>query len=578
MKSRSLRIYAAVIALCLFIVFFVGRTYDPSTGKSGFTISSNGLSSFKKGMDIAGGVRLMYKIDLSKYKEIYPNATEYAEVTKNIKNIILQNIDGRISKLGVSDYNSYVQSLSDGDYIVVEIGGVNDLDEAKQIIGKTVELEFKLQYEWDGSDVLATRQSLAEDLLRQSSANPTIFSGLAGNRSSDSVFYVEHVHATLEQLPLIYKTNPQVLDPRNVGKIYGTLLSGVYEEITVAPTAVEDPTAPQQPTTAEGRTISKINAITTGTTTVSGEQKIVTYYDIEDIYVAFKPQWIVAKDPVTKEVLNGAFFKYANVSQSELGQPVAVINFDDKGKNIFCNLTQSIVGKPLAIFVDGKLVTAPSIREKICGGSAQIDGQFDMDGAKLLVQGLNEWALPAPLLLAHEEKVAPTLWERASSSSVVIAIVWFIVIYAFMLYLYDLRKSTIAIITLLAFFIVLAAVIKIVGYALSLSGIAAVLLSIGMAVDANILIYERLKEERDAGKPMDKAIEEAYHRSWPAVRDGNLTAGLIWLLLFFMGTNMFKWFGTMMMVTIALTLVVIVPLTRHLLHEVMPSTADKTSK
>ncbi len=96
-----------------------------------------------------------------------------------------------------------------------------------------------------------------------------------------------------------------------------------------------------------------------------------------------------------------------------------------------------------------------------------------------------------------------------------------------MLYLYDFRKSTIAIITLLAFFIVLAAIIKIVGYALSLSGIAAVLLSIGMAVDANILIYERLKEERDAGKPIDKAIEEAYHRSWPAVRDGNLTAGLI---------------------------------------------------
>ena len=109
-----------------------------------------------------------------------------------------------------------------------------------------------------------------------------------------------------------------------------------------------------------------------------------------------------------------------------------------------------------------------------------------------------------------------------------------------MLYLYDLRKSTIAIITLLAFFIVLAAIIKIVGYALSLSGIAAVLLSIGMAVDANILIYERLKEELARGKSLTNAIHEAHHRSIPAIRDGNISIGLIGLLLFMLGINIFK--------------------------------------
>jgi preprotein translocase subunit SecD len=98
-------------------------------------------------MDIAGGVRLTYKIDFSKYKEIYTNEQEFVTVTRRAQDIILRNIDARISSLGVSDYNSYIQSLNDGSYVVVEIGGVSDLDEAKEIIGKTVELEFKLAYE-----------------------------------------------------------------------------------------------------------------------------------------------------------------------------------------------------------------------------------------------------------------------------------------------------------------------------------------------------------------------------------------------------------------------------------------------
>jgi preprotein translocase subunit SecD len=93
------------------------------------------------------------------------------------------------------------------------------------------------------------------------------------------------------------------------------------------------------------------------------------------------------------------------VSTSQLWQPVVVIQFDDTGKDIFCNLTEAIVGKPMAIFIGGQLVTAPVIREKICGGSAQIDGWFTPQSAKALTDELNTWALPAPLILAQEEKL-----------------------------------------------------------------------------------------------------------------------------------------------------------------------------
>ena len=122
----------------------------------------------------------------------------------------------------------------------------------------------------------------------------------------------------------------------------------------------------------------------------SGENAGQTVYTLEELVVTDTPSWVAAKDPTTSELLNGAYFKYASVGQSQLGQPVAAITFDEKGKEIFCNLTEKIVGKPLAIFVGGKLITSPVIREKICGGSAQIDGQFTPESAKQLVQDLNE--------------------------------------------------------------------------------------------------------------------------------------------------------------------------------------------
>jgi len=103
-----------------------------------------------------------------------------------------------------------------------------------------------------------------------------------------------------------------------------------------------------------------------------------TLYSFEDVLVSDTQQWLIAKDPKTEAVLNGTYFKYASVDQSQTGKPVVSIQFDDKGKDIFCNLTENHIGKQMAIFVGGKLMTAPVIRDKICGGSAQIDGAFDI--------------------------------------------------------------------------------------------------------------------------------------------------------------------------------------------------------
>lgn len=288
-------------------------------------------------------------------------------------------------------------------------------------------------------------------------------------------------------------------------------------------------------------------------------------YNIEDIRVQDTQTWVVARDPKSNDILNGAFFKFANVSQSQTGKPVVAINFDDKGKEIFCNLTEANIGKQMAIFVGGQLMTAPTIQDKICGGTAQIDGTFDAKAAKELTENLNSGALPAPLLLSHEEKVSPTLGESALTGAFLAAGIGFLAIYLLMWVMYGFKKATIVIITLVVFVAFLMAIFKLFGVVSSLSAIAAAILTVGMAVDANVLIFERLNEELAQGKSMRVAIEDAYDRSWAPIRDGNISTGLIGFLLFTMGVNVFKGFGTTILINMFLILLVNVPLTKELL-------------
>ena len=556
-KSGSgLLTYGIVVLISLFLIFFVGKELDPTTNTEKFVLTNDGLNHFSKWMDIAGWVSLTYKIDLDKYRQVYTDEQEFFQVTKDVKNIILQNIDKRISALGVSDYTSYIQSLDDGEYVVVEIGWVSDLDQAKEIIGKTVELEFKLPFEWDIASQKNSRQLLAESILKDLSADPTQITTLAAEYSGDNVVYHTYSGVTRTQLPGIYQSNPELLKSREIGSVIPVLTEWSYGNDVLM--AWGQLTA----TTSEWFVITRYN----GSSTTTGSWWVTnTVYNIEDIVVDYRPARVPAIDPKTGNLLNGAFFKFAGVGSSQTGQPVATINFDEKGKEIFCNITEVIVGKQLAIFIWGELVTSPVIREKICGGSAQIDGQFTPATAKALVDNLNEWALPAELILSQEEKVSPALGEQALKGAILAAWVWLLLIYGFMIWMYGFRQGSVALLTLVSFIIVLLWVTKIFKYAFSLSGIAAILLSLGMGVDANVLIYERVREERAKGLSWKEAIAEWYEKSFSAIRDGNVTTLMIAILLFFVGTNVFKWFGTMMMVNIILTLLVIVPLTKRLL-------------
>ncbi|HCB51176.1 TPA: hypothetical protein DEP21_01140 [Patescibacteria group bacterium] len=344
-------------------------------------ITTNGVSQFRKGLDVSGGTRLIYRISYDKYESIYTNATELAAVKSTIETIILKNIDKRISKLGVSDYKAYVQKLDNQNYIVVEIGGIADLDTAKEIIGKTLELEFRLQNK-DAvtSSTIAKRKEIAQTLFANIKKEPDLMTKLVDGRMSENIFLNYYSGATLDQLPEIYKTNISKIDALKAGDLYNGILEGTYTTVTS-----QDQLGNTTGVTLKGFNIVRL--IEKEETTISG--KVEKTYSLLDVFVQDRQNWIQAIDD-KGNALNGAYFKFANTSTSQVGEPVVAINFDDKGKEIFCNLTEKNIGNPMAIFVGGQLLTSPTIQAKICGGTAQIDGSFTIESAKELSNNLND--------------------------------------------------------------------------------------------------------------------------------------------------------------------------------------------
>ncbi|MEI8091081.1 MAG: hypothetical protein WCG98_02260 [bacterium] len=342
MKINKKLLFLGICLLAVFITFFVGRSFDASTGKRSLIITSKGVQHFRKGLDVSGGTKLVYKISYDKYEKAYTNALELNAIKKQIEDIISKKIDGRISKLGVSDYKSYVQNMDNQRYIVVEIGGIADLDQAKELIGKTLELEFKLQSkEAVTKATMQARKQLAQGIFAEISKTPNLMQKLMEGRMSENIFYNHFTGVTLAQLPEFYQANAKLIQSAELGKLYPKLVDGTYTTVTSQATSTTKGTS----SVLNGSVMFRV--LKRDTAELSGKQEPI--YDIEDIFVQDRETWVPATDG--QNILNGAYFKYAGTSASDVGEPVVTINLDDQGKEIFCNITQANVGNPMAIFV-----------------------------------------------------------------------------------------------------------------------------------------------------------------------------------------------------------------------------------
>jgi len=241
--------------------------------------------------------------------------------------------------------------------------------------------------------------------------------------------------------------------------------------------------------------------------------------------------------------LTGRYLKKAILDFDQTTfEPVISLEFNDEGGKLFAKMTKENVGKSIAIFLDGAPISVPNVREEITGGKAQITGQFTPQEAKLLVQRLNSGALPVPVSLISQQSVGPTLGEKFLAKGVMAGIYGMILVSLFLILWYRLPGLA-AVLALGLYTIIILALFKLIPVTLTAAGIAGFILSVGMAVDANILIFERMKEELKKGKNLQSAVSEGFSRAWLSIRDSNISSLITAGILFWMGTSMIKGFA-----------------------------------
>lgn len=241
--------------------------------------------------------------------------------------------------------------------------------------------------------------------------------------------------------------------------------------------------------------------------------------------------------------LTGRYLKRAvlqfdpNTRQAQIG-----LEFNDEGSKLFAQITKASIGKTIAIFLDGAPISAPVVHEEITGGQAQITGSFTPTEAKQLVGRLNSGALPVPISLLSTQTIGPSLGATATQAGAKAAIVGFLVIAAFLLLWYRL-PGLMAVIALLIYVGVMLALFKLIPVTLTAAGIAGFIISIGMAVDANVLIFERIKEEIRGGRTIADAVQTGFARAWTSIRDSNTSSIITAIILFWFGTSLIQGFA-----------------------------------
>lgn len=326
-----------------------------------------------------------------------------------------------------------------------------------------------------------------------------------------------------------------------------------------------------------------------------------------------------APDPWLETGLTGEQFDRADVTFDKFMRPTISIKFNAAGAKLFEDITARNVNKPVAIFVGGTLISSPNVNEKISGGNAVISGKFTVDEAQALARDLNTGAIPAPVVLNGQSTIGATLGEEALQKSVKAGIIGFILLAIFMVFnyrlpglvavlaltlytaiLFFLIKSELPLpfaisIGVLIFIVIINKILKsreggwekLISFVLAcfilffvtfllsnavvltLAGIAGVILSIGMAVDANVLIFERTKEELKAGRPITSAVDVGFDRAWSSIRDSNFSSLITCAILFYFGTSIIQGFAFNLAAGILVSMFTAITITKTLLNAVM---------
>ena len=287
-----------------------------------------------------------------------------------------------------------------------------------------------------------------------------------------------------------------------------------------------------------------------------------------------------AKDPKIKylvneiPILNGSMLTNAKVSFDKNNRPVIDFTLNSEGAQIFGDFTGKNVGHHLAIVLDNKVYSAPVINERIGGGSGQISGDYSVTGAQDLAIALRSGALPAPIVMLEKRSVGPSLGADSIKASMIALAGGFLLVFIFMLVYYR-AAGLIANIALVGNLFIIIAVMALFGATLTLPGMAGIVLTVGMAVDSNVIINERIRELLREGQTVKKAIEDGYSNAMRAILDANVTTLIAAVVLYVYGTGAIKGFAITMTLGILASMITAI-LGTHGIYQIIETKIAKS--
>ncbi len=495
--------------------------------------------------EITGGARLSQVFGTYEMREsITPESTN-AEVLSVIKKEaesavansfnVLRN---RIDRFGVTQPS--IQKLGNSGRILVELPGVKEPERVRKLLQGTASLEFWTTFEngeiapylAEANEVLAG--ILAEEKPAAAAAAP----------AGDIVAEELGSNAEAEANEALRAQNPlfAVLQPvqGNTGACIGYATSAdtarVNRYLAMPQVAAIFP--------AEFRPMWGVKPVG----------------DTENIYelVAIKASSRDGQAPLDGSVITNANVSYDSRTN---GEPKVSMSMNAEGANIWAHLTKDNIGKQIAIVLDGTVYSYPVVHGEIAGGNSEISGHFTVEEATDLVNVLKSGKLPAPATIVQEQVVGPSLGAKSIHDGMVSFLIAFILVLIYMVLFYQ-GAGLAADCALLANVVLLFGTLASFGAVLTLPGIAGLVLTLGMAVDANVIIYERIKEELKAGKGLSKAIADGYSNAYSAIIDGQLTTLLTGLVLFFFGSGPVKGFATTLIIGIITSMLTAIFITR----------------
>ena len=485
------------------------------------------FSNFKVhlGLDLQGGTHLIYQADISDLGDV--NIEDSISALRDV-------IERRVNNYGVSEPVVQTNYSGDNYRIIVELAGVTDIKEAISIIDKTPLLDFRIQEEVsnDSENQINEIKQEAQAVLERALAGED-FAALAKEYSQDP--------GSAEQGGDLSWVTKGIFVPEFDTVIFDQLKVG-----EIAPELVESQFG--------YHIIKKIDE------RLNDQGKIEVHaahilFAKADADIIWKQTGLDGKD------VQKAQLTFAPNTQ----EPLVILDFNEEGKDLFAQLTTDNVGKPIGIFLDNALRSSPIVQEPIKDGSAQSSGNFTIEEAKQLIKDLNLGALPVPIKLISQQTVGASLGEVSVQKSLLAGIIGLIAAALFMLLFYRL-PGLISIIALAIYTIISLAIFEIIPVTMTLAGVAGFILSIGMAVDANVLIFERTKEELYQGRSLNSSIENGFLRAWSSIRDSNISSIITCLILAWFGTSIIKGFAITLAIGIMISMFSAITITRTLLR------------